>query len=165
MKPDDFDEGRRFYSPYPPVGLKESDLYYFALSLAWRACQGSWGEFEGIKVFTQSLELEVKEYLLGRAGPPPQIKVMVYVDWDGKLGQMLTLPHVDSGRMQIVLLGLCIEIHIDVEGQDIIVQSLNAMGQNVSLVLDKTRCAEVYELIVKEAMRLKFLKPGAWYST
>lgn len=162
LEPDDFDEGRRFYSPYPAVGLDEDDFYYFALSLAWRACQGSWGDYKGLDVLTPNLEREISEYLLGRGVAPPNVKVMVYVDWDGRMEEILTLPHVDQGRIQIVLLGLCIEVHVDVSGSDKIVKALTDLDEKISLVLDKTRWAEFHGLVLKEAVRLKSLGKRAW---
>lgn len=156
----DYEEGRRFYHRYPPVGLKQSDLYYFSLSLVWRACQGRWGDFEGLSVFPPKLEQQVRQFLLGEGPSPSSIKVLVYVDWGGKLEQVITLPTADSGRVQIVVLGLCIEVHVSIFGNDPVVLALESLGQDVSLILDKVRCNEVFEYAAQVTQRINKSNSG-----
>lgn len=152
------DGGRRYYPWYPAIGLQENDLYYFALSLLWRACQGRWGDYPGLEALTEGMMEEVRLYLYADAFPPKSIKVLVFVDWAGKLEQIITLPISQPGRVQIVLLGLCIELHIDVLGHDKLVKDMNAADQKVYLMLDKARCEEVFGYVHYTAHRLKSLQ-------
>lgn len=151
------DGGRRYYPGYPPIGLQEDDLYYFALSLLWRACQGAWGDYPGLDILTEYVEEDVRRYLNGDAVAPKSVKALVFVDWAGKLEQIMTLPISQPGRVQIVLLGLCIELHIDVLGNGKVVKDMNAADQKVYLMLDKTRCEEVFGYVHYTAHRLKSL--------
>ncbi|WP_395600888.1 hypothetical protein [Pseudomonas sp. B19125] len=141
------DDFARFYPVYPPVTLDEEDLYYFALSLLWRSCAGSWGDYEGVNGFSGKVLHSIGEYLLGRSSAPSNVRVLVFVDWSGVLEQIMTLPVGKEGKVQIVVLGLCIEIYVEDVIADPLVRSLQSLNQKVALILDNKRCAEVFGFI------------------
>lgn len=144
--------GQRFFNTYPEVTLSEDVLYYFAISILWRSSQGDWGDYKELQGLTDQLVEQMRLYLLGEAQPPSDIKVRVYVDWNGKVDQLLILPSSDGRTVQFVMLGLVVEFLIKPLCGNPLIGIMADSGQLVDMVLDDRRCSEVYKYVKRAAI-------------
>ncbi len=146
-------QGQRYFDSYPPVKLSEDDCFYFFVSILWRASMGPWPKYEGLKFVNEEVMEEIRTYLLGVTPPPEKVKVIVWVDWDGLIQAMLTLPMKDStgNFASLLLLGMYVEIHVMDGGSDISALAARSIKDKVLMVLDKRRCRDVYERVARVA--------------
>jgi hypothetical protein len=146
-------EGQRVFPVYPPVSIKQDDLFYFILSIVWRASQGDWGDLPGLTGIPRDMIDRIEKYLTGKGPQPAGIKIIVYVDWEDHLKDIIRFttehPHYPGGYWcaQFVLLGMTVDVFFGCDvGQELDIAT-RFRGERMILILDKERSKQFYESI------------------
>ncbi|WP_370683224.1 hypothetical protein AB9V60_24450 [Pseudomonas syringae pv. atrofaciens] len=144
---------QRVFPTYPPVSIKQDDLFYFILSIVWRASQGPWGDLPGINGIPTSVMPHIEKYLLGSGPQPAGIKIIIYVDWKDRLKDMIRFvsegPHYPGGYWfaQFVMLGLTVDVFFGCNPLQELDIAMRFGGERMILILDIERSNQFYTSI------------------